>query len=101
MKNLFTQHEIILVTTAGYYQRQLIELSNDPAGELKKAYWNGHVHDLLARIVERDACHDSLTLRHTRTTMKILKMEFGSDAAALEKHKSIDSAFFMGTVNNN
>ena len=101
MKNLFTQHEIILVTTAAYYQRQLTELSNDHGMKLDKAYWNGHISDLLSHIAKHAACCDSLILRHTRTNTKILKMEFSSNPVTLDKHKSIDSVYFLATMNEN
>jgi hypothetical protein len=101
MKNLFTQHEIILVKGAGYYQRQLTGLNDDPAEKLEKACRNGRINDVLSRILEQDVFKDTLTLRHTRTTTRILKIELGSNAVMLEKNKSIDSVFFLATVNAN
>lgn len=101
MKNLFTQHEIVLVTSADYYQRQLIGLDDDAAGEQRKAYWNTHINDLLLRIVNPDLWSHPLTVRHTRTSTKVLKMEFASTEITLEKQRSIDPAFFLSTMNQN
>jgi hypothetical protein len=108
MKNLFIQHEIIFVTDAGYYQRQLMGITDDPgdpllsqATKMEKACWNGLINDLVSRIMEHDVFQDPVTLQHTRTTGEILIIELGSNAVTLDISRSIDPVFFLARVNEN
>lgn len=108
MKNLFIQHEILLVTNTSYYKKHLIEPHGNAddtgisqARELEKACWNGFIDHLLSGVMEGNLVATGLTLMHTRPGKAILKIELASYSVALEKCRSIDSVFFLTAVNAN
>lgn len=108
MKNSIIQHEIILVTNASYYQRELMKKNEDPgnsrltqAEQLEKACWNGLIDHLLSGIMEEDLFPENLTVRHTRSARAILKIELATYPIVLEKYTSIDSVFYLTTICEN
>jgi hypothetical protein len=108
MKTNSTQQEILLVTTATFFKRQLcdrIMYNNEhllsPPEQLEEACWNGLLNEILPEIKQKTSLGKSLYIWHIRNGNSFLQIELSELPLLMEKQYSIDTNFFLSDLLHN
>jgi hypothetical protein len=102
MKALTTQQEILLVTNTTLSEKQWCEKGTTDANhsqssieQLEEACWNGLLDELFPEVMLTRLPGKRLYLWHVRKGSSCLQLEWSEFPLCIEKHRSINPAFFL------
>lgn len=101
MKKDIIEQEILLATTAAFFQRQITEniaSSNRQLSHIEKleeACWNGLLDDMLPEIMERSTSGKSLFGWNLRYNDSFIQIHLSESPEKNEKRFSIDPFLFL------